>query len=96
MTKTISTAAEAETHAEQVRQELSATLDQLKDNLTPAHLAGEAFAATKARTPDWLLNYWAFASSPAGLGLIGATAASITVTGVRNRERRARLRQLTR
>lgn len=94
MSKTPSTAAEAETHAEKARQELGATLDQLKENLTPAHLANEALAATKARTPDWLLRYWAFAGSPAGLGLIGATAASITLTVVKGRERRSRLRRM--
>lgn len=96
MSKSPSTAAEAERHAETVREELSSTLDQLKDNLAPSHLANEALAATKARTPDWLLNYWSFASSPAGLGLIGATAASITLTVVRGRERRERLRRMTR
>lgn len=94
MTKTPSTAAEAETHADKIREDLGATLDQLKENLTPTHLANEALAATKARTPDWLLNYWSFASSPAGLGLIGATAASISVTVMKGRERRRRLRQM--
>ncbi len=90
MSKTVSTAAEAEKHAEKARAELSATLEQLKDNLTPKRLAGEAAAATRARTPTWLLSYWDFAGSPAGLGLIGATAASISLTVLKRRRRVAR------
>ena len=92
MNKPVSTAAEAEKQADEARRQLTATLDQLKDNLTPSHLAGEALAATRARTPEWLLRYWEFASSPAGLGLIGATAASISVTALKRRQRDARLR----
>ena len=94
MTKPFSTAAEAENHAETARQELTATLDRLKGNLTPSRLAGEALAATRARTPAWLLRYWEFAASPAGLGLVGATAASISLTVIRRRNRR--LRRFTR
>ena len=93
MSKSISSAAEAERHAEKARQDLTATLDQLKQNLKPRQLAGEAMAATRARTPDWLLRYWDLAGSPAGLGLIGATAASITLAVL---EQRRRARRLTR
>ena len=88
----ITTAAEAEVHAERARHELTATLDQLKDNLTPSRLAGEAAAATRARTPDWLLSYWDFAASPAGLSLIGATAASVSLTFLKRQKRAARRR----
>ena len=90
MSQPISSAAEAEHHAARVRQDLTATLDQLKDNLTPSRLAHEALAAGRKRTPEWLLRSWDFAASPAGLGLIGAAAASIGVTLVKNRTRSAR------
>ena len=95
MSSSISTASEAEKHADKARADLTATLDQLKSNLTPSRLAGEAMAATRARSPDWLVRYWDFAASPAGLSLIGATAASISVTVIKRRQhRRARaLRQ---
>jgi len=89
MTDTVSTAAEAERHAEHVRQELTATLDQLRKNLRPSQLASEALAATRARTPDWLVHYWSIAGSPAGLGLIGATAASVGLGLLERRRRRS-------
>ena len=92
MSDSVSTAAEAEHQAEAARQELTGTLDQLRDNLRPSRLAGEALAATRARTPDWLLRYWAFASSPAGLGLVGAAAASISLTVLKRRQRPVRRR----
>ena len=72
-------AAEAEKAAERLRGELATTLDQLSDNLMPRQLAAEAASAVADRTPDWLKNYWRLASGPVGLGLVGATAASIAV-----------------
>ena len=95
MSSPISTAAEAEKHADKAREELTATLDLLKSNLKPSRLAGEAVAATRARSPDWLVRYWDFAASPAGLGLIGATAASISLTMLKRRQHR-RIRTLRR
>ena len=89
MSDPITTASQAERHADQARRELAATLEQLKGNLKPKALAGEALAATRARTPGWLLRYWAFAASPAGLGLIDATAASISLTMVKRRNLKA-------
>ncbi len=89
MSQPITTASQAERHAEKARQQLTSTLEQLKGNLKPSALAGEALAATRARTPEWLLRYWAFAASPAGLGLIGATAASISLTMVKRRNLKA-------
>ena len=79
---------EAEQQAETARRELGATLDQLRDALTPRQLAGEAVAATKARTPPWLLDYWRFAASPSGIGLISAAAASVSLTVLKQRRRR--------
>ncbi len=84
MTQSYSTPAEAERHADMAREDLARTIDLLKDNLTPRRLAGEAMAATRANTPDWVGRFWATASSPAGLSLIGVTAASIAVTMVQN------------
>ena len=81
---------EAEQQAEAARKELSATLDQLRDALTPRQLASEAVAATRARTPSWLLGYWHFAASPSGLGLISAAAASISLTVMKQKKRRER------
>ena len=95
MSSSISTAAEAEKHADKARQDLTATLDKLKGNLKPSRLAGEAAAATRARSPDWLVRYWDFAASPTGLGLIGATAASISLTLLKRRQHR-RVRTLGR
>ena len=83
---------EAEKQAETARNELSATLDRLRDALTPRQLAGEAVAATRARTPPWLLSYWQFAASPSGIGLISAAAASISLTVLRQRKRHERRR----
>jgi hypothetical protein len=89
---TISSAADAEKQADAARKDLADTLERLRENLTPSKLAGEALAATRARTPDWILRYWDFAASPTGLGLIGATAASISLTVLRRRQyRRARM-----
>lgn len=91
MTESYASAAEAERHADEAREQLAQTLGQLKENLTPRRLAGEALAAprrmateavaaTRERTPDWLGRFLQTARSPAGLSLIGATAASIAVT----------------
>ena len=73
--------------ADRARDDLAETLDLLKDNLVPRRLAGEAAAATRAHSPDWLVRFWDTARSPAGLGLIGATAASIAL-GVSRKRRR--------
>lgn len=91
MTEAYASSAEAERHADEARAELARTLGLLKENLTPRRLASEAMAgprrlasdavaATRDHTPDWVGRFWASARSPAGLGLIGATAASIAVT----------------
>ncbi len=99
MTETFSSAADAERHADEARENLARTLGQLKENLTPRRLASEAMAkprriasgalaATRERTPDWVGRFWESARSPAGLGLIGATAASIAVTVVQQQRRR--------
>lgn len=85
MTVTYSSAAEAEQHANKAREDLARTLDRLKGNLTPRRLAGEAVMATRARTPAWASRALETARSPAGLGLIGATAASVVVTLLRQR-----------
>ena len=79
MSKAITTAAEAEREADQLRRDLSGTLDLLLDNLAPHRLAAEAASAARARTPDWLVDYWALARSPVGLGIVGATAASVAL-----------------
>lgn len=79
MSKSLSSAAEAEREADRLRQDLTGTLDQLADNLAPKRLAAEAAAAARARTPDWLVDYWNLARSPVGLGLVGAAAASVAV-----------------
>ncbi len=81
---------EAERNAEAARNELSATLDMLRDALTPRQLAGEAVAATRARTPNWLLDYYGFAISPSGIGLISAAAASISLTVLKRKKHRER------
>ncbi len=70
-------AAEAETHADAIRKELAGTIDQLKTNLQPRHLAGEALETARDHTPDWLIRYWALARSPIGLAIIGAASVSI-------------------
>lgn len=99
MTESYASAAEAERHADEARENLARTLGQLKENLTPRRLAqeamarprrlaGEALTATRERTPDWLGRFWSSARSPAGLGLIGATAASIAVTVLQQQRRR--------
>lgn len=71
------TAAEAEREAEKIREDLAETLEQLKGNLRPAQLAHEAWETTRAHTPEWLVRYWNFARSPAGLALIGAAGVSL-------------------
>ncbi len=99
MTESYASAAEAELHANEARAKLESTLGQLKENLTPRRLAneamakprrlaGDAMAATREHTPDWVGRFWESARSPAGLGLIGATAASIAVTLIRQQRRR--------
>lgn len=99
MTESFTSAADAERHADEARENLARTLEQLKGNLTPRRLASEAMAkprrlasdamaATRERTPDWVGRFWESARSPAGLGLIGATAASIAVTIMQQRRRR--------
>ena len=99
MTQSYASAAEAERHADEARESLARTLGQLKENLTPRRLAneamatprrmvGDAVAATRENTPDWIGRFWASARSPAGLGLIGATAASIAVTVIQQQRRR--------
>ena len=99
MSKSYISTAEAERHADEARENLAKTLGQLKENLTPRRLAGEAMAkprrmvgeavaATRENTPDWIGRFWASARSPAGLGLIGATAASIAVTVFQQQRRR--------
>ena len=80
-------AADAEKTADHLRAELSATLDQLSDNLAPQQLASEAAHAVAERTPDWLKDYWRLARGPVGLGLVGASAASLTL-GLLSRARR--------
>ena len=99
MTESYASAAEAERHADEARDKLAKTLGQLKENLTPRRLAseamarprrlaGDAVAATRERTPEWVGRFWESARSPAGLGLIGATAASIAVTVIQQQRRR--------
>lgn len=88
MTGAPSSAAEAEREAEKIRQDLGATIDQLKTNLRPSSLAHEAYQTTRAHTPDWLVRYWAFAQSPAGLALIGAAMASAAGAAVARRRLR--------
>ena len=99
MTESYTSAADAERHADQARENLARTLGQLKGNLTPRRLASEAMAkprrlasdaiaVTREHTPDWVGRFWASARSPAGLGLIGATAASIAVTIIQQQRRR--------
>ena len=99
MTESYASAAEAERHADEAREKLAETLAQLKENLTPRRLAGEALAkprrmateaveATRERTADWVGRFFESARSPAGLGLIGATAASVAVTVFQKQRRR--------
>ena len=64
----LQSAADAEKQADALRAALGETLDQLKDNLHPKHLANEAMATTRAHTPDWLANALGFLASPSGGG----------------------------
>ena len=90
---TIATAAAAEHEADRIRNDLALTIEQLKTNLTPSSLAGEAIAATRARTPAWLGEYWALARSPTGLAIMGAASTALAVSLVaRNRGLRMRRR----
>ena len=82
--------ADAEKTADHLRAELSATLDQLSSNLTPHQLASEAAQAVAERTPDWLKDYWRLARGPVGLGLVGASAASLTLGLLARARRRGR------
>ncbi len=84
---TFTSAAEAERHADKARADLAKTLDRLKGNLTPRRLAGEAVGAARARTPDWAVQAWTTACSPAGLSLIGLTAVGVVVALIRQRDR---------
>ena len=81
-------AAEAERLATRLRGELAETLDQLGTNLVPTRLASEAVAAVADRTPPWLKDYWQLARGPVGLGIVGATAASIALGLLAKRARR--------
>lgn len=49
-------ARQMEKQVEQKRDELARTLDQLRDNLAPTHLAAEVLSGG-----HWLPRYWAFA-----------------------------------
>ena len=83
-------AADAEKQADALRAALGDTLDQLKDNLKPSHLAREAMISTRARAPDWLVRYWGVAQSPIGLAVIGAATVSLAGAVVSRRRRRYR------
>ncbi len=48
MTESYASAAEAERHADEARENLAKTLSQLKENLTPQRLAHEAMAEAAA------------------------------------------------
>ena len=85
MSAGIGSAAEAEHQANQLREDLTATLDQLRDNLTPSRLAREALATTRSHTPDWLAGSLTFVKSPSGLALLMAATAAVTVTMRRGR-----------
>jgi hypothetical protein len=81
----IESAAEAERQANQLREDLTATLDQLRGNLKPSRLAKEALATTRSHTPDWLADTLTFVKSPSGLALVAAATAAVTVTLRRGR-----------
>ena len=80
-------AAEAERQADAIRHELAETLDQLKDNLQPSHLASEVAARTREHTPDWLIQYWALARSPIGISVIGIATGFATGMATKGRLR---------
>ncbi len=87
----VTSAAAAERRADELRGELAGTIEQLKDNLRPFQLAGEAFATTRAHTPDWLAQSIAFVRSPSGLALVFAATAAVASTVATRRPRRRRL-----
>ena len=94
----ITSAAAAERRADQLRGELAGTIEQLKDNLRPARLAGEALATTRAHTPDWLVESLAVVRSPSGLALVFGAPAAVASRRTRIRSsdaRRARSRPVT-
>ena len=69
------TAAEAEANVERARADLSATLDQLRDNLQPSHLVQEAMARPRDVATHWLAVFNRFAThSPLARLIIGAAA----------------------
>ena len=86
----LTSAAAAERQADKLRGELAGTIEQLKDNLRPSQLAGEALATTRAHTPDWLVNSLAFVRSPSGLALVCAASAAVASTVATRRPRRRR------
>ena len=86
----LTSAAAAERQADRLRGELAGTIEQLKDNLRPAQLAGEALATTRAHTPDWVVNSLAFVRSPSGLALVCAASAAVASTVANRRPRRRR------
>ena len=88
MSKTPTSAAQAERQAEQLRQQLAGTIEQLRDNLRPRRLAREALDTTRTHTPDWLLRAVDFVQSPMGIALIGTAAASVATTVYSRRQRR--------
>ena len=88
MSDAINSAVEAERRADKLRGDLAGTIEQLKDNLRPAQLAGEALATTRAHTPDWLAHSLAFVRSPSGLALVCAATAAVASTVMTRRPRR--------
>ncbi len=88
MNDSVTTAAQAERRADKLRGDLAGTIEQLRDNLKPSHLATEALASTRAHTPEWIVTSLAFARSPSGLALICAATAAVASTMATRRPRR--------